>query len=370
MNPMKIGLNGRFLAARATGVQRFAREVSRRLNDRVELVVFVPANVGHVDLPAAALVRGRLSGVAWEQFELPRAAARSGVQALLHLANSCPRFGGPHVQVVHDLTPVTHPELFRWPYRMWTRWAHVAPTRRAAAVITVSEHWAREISRIVGIPADRVHVVRQGIAPLDAPASDQQVASVREAFALPDRYFLAVGVDDPRKGFDFLTEAHAAWCERRGSAEHVALVGVGGSYTTVHAETGLREGLIVLGHVTNEELRALYTGAVALLFPSLEEGFGRPPLEAMACGTRVLAAPYATAPEILGGAADLVRLERTAWQAALGKISTESATSRAQRIEEARIHAAQYSWTQAVEGVIRVCESVTSGAAPKTEQHA
>ena len=366
---MKIGLNGRFLAARGTGVQRFAREVSRRLAERVELTVFVPANVGQVDLPPAAVVRGRLSGIAWEQFELPRAAARSGVEALLHLANSCPRFGGPHVQVLHDLTPLTHPQLFRWPYRMWTRWAHVAPARRAAAVIAVSEHWAREISRIIGVPAERIHVVHQGVAPLVAPASQQQVAAVREAFALPDRYFLAVGVNDPRKGFDFVAEAHAAWCAQGSSAEPVALVGVGGRYASVHSETGPRNGLIVLPHVTDEDLRGLYTGAVALLFPSADEGFGRPPLEAMACGTRVLAAPYAAAPEILGGAADLVRLERRAWQAAFRKVSTESATSRAERIEVGQLHAAQYSWTRAVDGVTRVCELVVSGLPAEPEAH-
>lgn len=367
---MKIGLNGRFLAARATGVQRFAWEVSRRLAERVELTVFVPANVGDVDLPSAAVVRGRLPGIAWEQFELPRAAARSGVEAVLHLANSCPRFGGPHVQVVHDLTPVTRPELFRWPYRVWTRWAHIAPARRAAAVIAVSEHWAGEISRIVGIPADRIHVVRQGIAPLDAPACQQHVAAVREAFALPDRYFLAMGVHDPRKGFDFVAGAHAAWCGQRGSAEPVALVGVGGRYSAVHAETGPRNGLIVLGHVTDEDLRGLYTGAVALLFPSSEEGFGRPPLEAMACGTRVLAAPYATAPEMLGDAADLIPLESTAWQTAFDNISTESAMSRAERIESGRLHASRYSWTQAVDDVISVCERAVSGAPAETETHA
>lgn len=369
MSRMKIGLNGRFLAARATGVQRFAREVSRRLADLVELIVFVPANVGQVDLPATAVVRGRLAGIAWEQIELPRTASRSGVAALLHPANSCPRFGGPHIQVLHDLTPITHPELFGWRYRMWTRWAHVAPARRAAAVITVSEHWAGEISRIVGIAADRIHVVRQGIAPLDEPASDEHVAIVRETFALPDRYFLAVGVHDPRKGFDFLADVHAAWCEQRGSSEAVGLVGVGGRYTAVHGETAPRDGLIVLGHVTDEELRALYTGAVALLFPSADEGFGRPPLEAMACGTRVIAAPYATAPEILGGAADSVPLERSAWEAALTQISTESAATRAGRIEGGRTHAAQYTWTRAVDDVMRVCEGLVSDAARKTVQH-
>ena len=369
---MKIGLNGRFLAARVTGVQRFAREVSRRLGDRVELIVFVPANVGQVDLPATAVVRGRLAGIAWEQIELPWTASRSGVAALLHPANSCPRFGGPHVQVLHDLAPITHPELFGRRYRMWTRWAHVAPARRAAAVITVSEHWAGEISRIVGLPADRIHVVRQGIAPLDEPASHEQVAAARESFALPDRYFLAVGVHDPRKGFDFLVEMHASWHEQRGRSEPVAMVGVGRRYAAVHAETDARAGaagLTVLGHVTDEELRALYTGAVALLFPSTEEGFGRPPLEAMACGTRVLAAPYATAPEILGGAADLVPLERSAWGAALTRISTESTTTRVERIEAGRTHAAQYSWTQAVDDVIRVCEGVASGATSKTERY-
>ena len=356
---MKLGLNGRFLSRPITGVERVARELVRRLPARVETVLFVPRGVRpDPGLGATTVEEGRLGGRLWEQLELPRSAAAHEVDVLLHPANSAPRIGGPHVLILHDVTPLTRPSDFTVAFRLWARWAYVGAARSAAAVITVSRHSAAEIARTVGLPLDSIDVVHQGVGPLDAPADPTGVARVRERYDLPERYFLGVGRGDPRKGLEFLSTAYARWTASDPVGVDVPLVLVGQGTGRVHREAKPSAPSLVLGRVTDEELRALYTGACALLYPSHEEGFGRVPLEAMACGTRVVAAPYPAAHEVLGDAADLVPLQAERWVEALTRVLDEDAEARAERIARGIRWASAFSWDAAVESALSICERV------------
>jgi glycosyltransferase involved in cell wall biosynthesis len=130
-----------------------------------------------------------------------------------------------------------------------------------------------------------------------------------------------------------------------------------GADATSPSSPGLR-----LGRVDDETLRALYTGAVALAFPSLGEGFGRPPLEAMACGTAAVVAPYLAAAEVLGDAADIVPLDVDRWVAALARLVLEGEDARRRRLEAGIQQAARHSWDAGAETVLRSCETVASGA--------
>ena len=356
---MKLGLNGRFLATRVTGVQRFAREIAARLPRQTETTLFLPRGASSDEhIAIRNVVEGRLSGPLWEQLELPFAARRAGVDVLLHPANSAPRVGGPHVVVLHDVTPLTRPGDFTVSYRLWSAWAHSGAARRAAGVITVSNHSADEIVRELAIPRERITVVCQGVAPLDAPAGDHEVVDVRARHGLGHRYFLAVGPGDPRKGLAFLSAAYRRWRNAFPSRTDVSLVVVGEGWGHVHRATDEGDGLIMLGHVTDDELRALYTGAVAFLYPSQEEGFGRPPLEALACGTRVVVAPYATATEVLGDVAEVVPLEQTRWVEALTSVLEEPEDHRASRIAAGRRGAGAFTWERAVDRIVDVCRAV------------
>ena len=353
---MKLGINCRFLCARPTGVQRFAYEVTTRLCEREDTTLLVPSNHAGKGVAAARVQRGRLGGALWEQLELPGAARRAGVDVLLHPANACPRFGGPHVQVLHDLIPLTRPRDFRASYGLWVRWAHVGPARSAAGLLTVSEHARSEIARVTGISADSLRVVRQGVAPLDEPASAEAVGVVLGHYRIPDHYFLTMGAGDVRKGMDFLHDVYARWSAERG--RDVALVVVGDAYEGVHRDVPDHSALLALGHVPDEELRALYTGSLAFLFPSIEEGFGRPPLEALACGTRVVAATYPAAEEVLADRADLVRRDIDDWVRALDAICAEPSERRSERIAGGREWAADFTWDEATEEILSVCRAV------------
>lgn len=378
---MKLGVNGRFLGAPAGGVRRFAERIARGVLAEAGGVLFVPADVepgpfararseespdgresGLAPPPGVELRRGRLRGHAWEQIELPGAARRAGCDVVLHLANSVPLRGGPHVATAHDVTPLTHPEWFRSGYVAWHRWVVRPALRRAAALLTVSDWSVGEVRRVLELPVQRLHRVAQGPAPLDGPAAPDAVRAVRRRYGLTGPYALAVGGRDPRKNLVFLVEV----LDRLGDGPRAPALAVVGSRHRgrVWAAPPELDGggrVVRVGEVDDETLRALYTGTDALCHPALAEGFGRPPLEALACGAPAVVAPYGPAREVLGDAAEVVPLDADAWAATLERVRAESGSRRARRVERGRRRAARHRWEDGVRRTLEVCRAVAGG---------
>src|SRR5688572_294496 len=204
MGTMRLGVNGRFYAAHRTGVQRFAVEIASRLLE--DATLFLPANAGPPDwLPRSTrVVRGRLSGHAWEQLELPRQIRASGCEVVLHMAGTAPIRTVGHVLVIHDVLPLTHPEWFTRAFRLWRRVVLQRSARKASAIVTVSECAREEIVRTLGVEPQRIWVARQGVEPFDHPASPAAVARVRKKYWLAGPFLLTVGAGDPRKNLPFL----------------------------------------------------------------------------------------------------------------------------------------------------------------------
>jgi alpha-1,3-rhamnosyl/mannosyltransferase len=281
------------------------------------------------------------------------------MSVVLHPASSAPLVGGPHVVVLHDVIPLARPGDFTLGYRIWTSVAHVRAAKRAAAVVTVSDWSAEEIARRCGIPRAKLSVVQQAPGPLDTPATPGEVRAVRRRLHLSDGYMLAVVGRDPRKGAAFLEQLWAHWPAAEARPE---LVLVGRAAGSVHRRGpgGEKDGVRRVGDVIDADLRALYTGAVGLLHPSAAEGFGRPPLEALACGTRVIAAPYAAARSALGGAAELVELDPARWRVAISGLLAEAPAIRTDRIARGRAWAARFDWELAVDRIWSVCVGARS----------
>jgi len=367
---MRLGINGRFLAALATGVQRFAHEVLVRLSLRAGVTLFLPSDVKPPSGLRVTVVRGRLRGHAWEQLELPRLAG-GHCDVLLHPANSGAVSRTPFVLVLHDVLPLTHAEWFAPRFANWCRRSVPRAARGAARVVTVSEWSRREICRVTGAAPGRVVVAPQGLAPFDAPASDEAVINVCALYDLPSRFLLAVG-DDVRKNVAFLETVVDRWYLRHGGAP--LLVVAGGANERVHgtAPNGRAGNAHVraLGRVSDQELGALYTAAAALCCPALAEGFGRPPLEAIACGTPAVVAPYAASTEVLRGipSARIVPLEIDAWIDALRSVSAAPPPS---LLADAATLRARCNWDAAATAVLDACvdahaERAVRRAAPRT----
>jgi glycosyltransferase involved in cell wall biosynthesis len=311
---MKLGINGRFLAARLTGVQRFAHELTNALVERTDTVMFVPANAPQPALPERVRVmRGVLRGHAWEQLELPGMVRVADADVLLNPANSAPWSGGRHALFVHDVLPLTHPHWFTRRYALWQKHALRSALARASHVFTSTNCTAEQIVQAGGITRQRVHVVTQGLQPFHAPASKAEVEALHTRLGLDAPYFVFVGLGDPRKNIELLLRVLGQLQPPR----RFMLVAVGKRARRIHsrrsAEFLALPWLRVLEQPTDAELRALYSGALALCFPSLAEGFGRPPLEALACGTPALVGDYPAAREVLGTLVPILPYDATPW---------------------------------------------------------
>ena len=275
---MTTVVNGRFLSQRPGGLQRTARSLLEALRDEgvpLEVVAPLPDRLADRVKPAPA---GRLGGQLWEQVVLPRAAAGRPV---LSLANTAPLAARGATVVVHDLAPLTDPSWFRPSMRVYGRMV-LAGARRAERVVTVSEAMRAELLAR-GIRAHRIAVVRPAVDPLFRPASEAEVARVRDALDLHGPYVVLPGWADPRK------DAATAVAASSAAQSPHTLVLLGGP-RAVFAPVGLPPGdrVLVAGHVSDTDLVALLSGAAALVYPSHYEGFGLPPLEAWACGTPAL----------------------------------------------------------------------------------
>jgi glycosyltransferase involved in cell wall biosynthesis len=301
---MAFAINGKFTSQPVTGVQRVAYELTRAMQMHAapgdELEVFVPQNVVN---PGAQLKRQRrfplLRGTLWEQITLPIAARR---MTLLNLCNTNPVFKRGQVVMVHDMAVYDVPQGFSRKFRFWYRILFTILPRMEPTILTVSAFSKTRICHHLKIDESRVAVVNPGADHLDRVVSDPAVISRLEL--VKDAYCVIVGSLDPRKNLLRVLEA----VNKLGHLPEVKFVIVGGRNPRIFnsgqaARPAYSKQVLWAGFVSDGELKALYESAACLVFPSLYEGFGLPPLEAMYCGCPVIASSCTSLPEACGDAA-------------------------------------------------------------------
>jgi glycosyltransferase involved in cell wall biosynthesis len=283
------------------GTQTHARELVRALagHGTLDYRVYVPAiapeaggdlrTVVVPEFPAGRSRLGRVAGLTRATIadgKLRRALDRDGAEAFhFPLTVMLPRVGAPATTTIHDLQHEAYPQFFSRPQLSYRRHVYGRSVRASRLVIAVSEHVRDDLVERLGYPAERVRVIHHGVDH-ERFAPD---GSAREPFLLyPANWW-------PHKNHELLLEAFAA--VRRERPE-LRLVLTGSDHPP-----GLPDGVTSLGRVPDERLVELYRGAAALVFPSLYEGFGLPPLEAMACGCPVAVSRVAALPEVCGDAA-------------------------------------------------------------------
>jgi glycosyltransferase involved in cell wall biosynthesis len=268
-----------------------------------ESPVLAPFLQRRTNLPTARpIVR-----ILWEQLALPLALARMRLDLLHSPAYVVPLVGKvPAVVTFHDLSFFVMPSAFNRQNRLYLQAMARQSARHAARFIAVSQATRRDLVRILGVREDQVDVVYNGVDDTFQPIADEaRLDGFRAQYDLPRRFILYLGTLEPRKNVAALVRAYAV-ARQRGVTEPLILAGGRGwgdlALGQLIAELDLQDVVRMVGFVEMSDQALWYNAATLFVYPSLYEGFGFPVLEAMACGTPVLASDRSSLPEVVGDA--------------------------------------------------------------------
>jgi glycosyltransferase involved in cell wall biosynthesis len=318
ISPVRIGIDARKLHDFGIGtyIRNLLRQLARLDRDTEFVVLARPADcdaLGSLGENFRAVPETAANYSVAEQFRIPFALRREGV-TLFHAPHYVlpPLVTCRSVVTIHDCIHLMFPQYL--PSRLaltYARASIVLASRRATRVLTVSESSKRDILRFVDVPADKIDVIynaydeRFGVEP-----REEDVVRVRERYQLHDEFVLYAGNVKPHKNLERLIEAFDL--VRKRGLEHLKLVLIGDEISkyaalrrAVHKHQ-LHKYVRFLGYLPEETLAVMYRLAGVFVFPSLYEGFGLPPLEAMASGTPVVTSNVSSLPEVAGDAAVLV----------------------------------------------------------------
>ncbi len=377
VRPLQIAINAHLLAHtssfRRAGVSHYIEQLLQHLghiDQHNQYHIYTTRGLGAAELglPANFAVHAsRLPTInprvriPWEQALAPLLLRRSGA-SLFHgtlnvIPMSCPV---PGVVTVHDLAFIRFPYTFRSYNRTYLDLATRASVRRAARVCAVSEHTRREVIGLLGVPPERVVVTPNAARAHFQVPDPAAVDAFRQRKGLPNEFILYVGTLEPRKNLITLLEAYS-----RIAADTRAPLIVGGGkgwlYQPVFERLealNLRDRVQFVGYLDEEELPLWYAAASVFVFPSLYEGFGMPPLEAMSCGTPVVTSNASSLPEVVADAGLMVAPHDAEGLAAAVLRVLTSADLRAELRERGLQRARHFSWRTTAERTLQVYQQV------------
>lgn len=359
--PCGVVINGKFLSAAPTAVHRVAYELTRALGEYPHgrnLSIALPPG-RNLAWPAPNMpikVIGHLKGIAWEQLSLPGALRG---QLLVSFCNMTPFRVRSGLTMVHDAQVFTTPRSYGQMRSAWAR-LHI---RLAGAVqlglLTVSEFAKRELVSLGIAPAERIHVIPNGVDHVLRVTRDDTVLTRLGLTAR--RYALALANLQQHKNIGLLLQAFA-----RPRLEGLTLVLTGRAEAADFAAAGflVPANVVFAGYVSDGEMCSLQAHALAICAPSLTEGFGLPPVEGMLLGTPAVIAPCGALPEVCGPGALLADPnDPGAWEHALLRLQNESGLW--QGLSDAgRSFATRFTWDAAARKLVAVIAQVTTEQTP------
>ena len=369
---MKICMDIQPAVAQRAGVGRYVRELAAHLGagageDRLRLFCFDFRGAARLPEASGATVRavrwfpGRLAQAAWRTIGWPPFDLFAGEADLYHFTNfiAPPLARGRCVVTIHDMSFARFPEFAEERNLHHLKGGIAATAARADAIITISRSTADEVHELLGVERSRLFPIHLGVSTDFSPQPAEAVARIRKRYGLDGPYLLSVGTVEPRKNIPLLLDVFEQLVDFNGKL--VLVGGLGWKCEPILArirQSPKADRICRIGFVQDGDLPALYTGAELFLLSSFYEGFGFPPLEAMACGTPVLSAIGGSLAEVLGEGARLLRgHEPDAWLDAASELLSDSAM-REDLVRRGRNWVRQYTWQRTAEQTWQVYRSL------------
>jgi glycosyltransferase involved in cell wall biosynthesis len=365
---MKILFDVREASRNVTGIGTYVRNIAREVRAHGDPQIVCRCVPERTESPAGKAVRSLpvqainfLRNVTWKQAYLPARAHREKADVLVCMDPLgplvCPTLTALTIYDMIFLTSGAQTDA-------WTRyWRVMVPrcARRADLLFTLSQTSRAQIVTRLGVPAEKIVVIRSGIAghfhPLRGSAEEQE--RVRHRLGLPQSYLLMVGAHDPRRNLKTLFAAYQRLKAKGSLEQKLVIVGQRTPYFQEVRDTartlGIEEDVLFRDYVSNEDLRCYYGLADLYVYPSLEEGFGFTPLEAMACGLPVVASRATSLPEVLGDAAVMVNPTDPDELAGAIDQALSDQDLRRSLIQKGLSRARDFSWSAGLEDIVKAC---------------
>lgn len=350
---MKIYINGRFLTQHITGVQRYALEMTKAMDaiigqdedlEKNEYILLSPQNILYKPelKNISVLTKGIFSGYMWEQFELPM-YTREGF--LLNFCNCAPLVKRNQAVTIHDAAVCAMPNSFSYAFRTWYRVMFFVLGKMARRIYTVSEFSKKEINRYFNIPLYKIGITYNGIDHVKKIQADENV--LRKNNLQNKKYVLAVSSLNPSKNFSLVLQI----AEQMPDVNFVIAGGSNAKVFNNREFIAPPSNVNFIGYVTDEELMALYKNASAFVYPSIYEGFGIPPLEAMVWDCPVVVSDIEVFHEVYGDAAEYCPYDDSSvWIKVLKKILAGEYTKDKHIVETCL---ERYTWRKSAEQIMK-----------------
>lgn len=344
-----IFVNARFLTQPITGVQRFAIEICKELQRIDRNILFVtPSNILHKEIAKLlnASIIGFNEGHVWEKIDLPIYLKSHGSPLLVNLCNTSPLFYVNQITTIHDMAVFECPNWFSKKFRILYKFSYPYIVKNSKKVITVSHFSKKEIIKYLSVNADQIEVIYNSINHFTEPFI------LDENTIKNNKYILCVGSVEPRKNLISVIKAF-----QKLTFLSYKLIIVGGKNKLFNSlnlgeiiDPANLDRIVFTGYLSDVELIQLYKNASIFLYPSLYEGFGIPPLEAMLYGCPTIVSNKASLPEVCGNASLYVDpLDIRDIASKLTTLIENKGGIREGLIQKGRIQSAKYSWEKSAQ---------------------
>ena len=296
---MKIIINGKVYSKKyISGVQRFQIEIVKELDKIVhpgEFEVLIPKDAQVPEFKNIKVKRyGHLKNIMWEQIELPYYVHRN-IAISLNLGNVSP-MANPGIVCLHDINLLKNRKNFRFINFLWYKIVHKRTIKKAKELITVSNFSRDEIAQYYNIDKNRIHVIYNAWQHVEGLKEDKKILDKIKNITQGKKYFFSIGTLTKHKNLKWVIEV------ARQNPDYMFLISGFKNSEKVYKALGIEstDNVIYMGYLTDEEMTSVIKNSEALIFPTFYEGFGIPPLEALAIGTKAIVSDIPALKEVYG----------------------------------------------------------------------